>query len=62
MVVAIVITAITAALGLVGAITGQTVAVVLGDLIGFVVAKSKSESDPHKTGSNTGGSGAAGRP
>jgi hypothetical protein len=51
-VVAIVIATITAALGLVGAITGQTVAVVLGGLIGFVLAKSQSEPDSHETGSS----------
>ena len=61
-VVAIVIATITAALGLVGAITGQTVAVVLGGLIGFVVAKSQSESDSHETGSSKKGSGPAGSP
>lgn len=52
-VVAIIIAALTGALGLAGALTGEGVATILGALVGYVVAKGQTETRP---GSSTDGS------
>ena len=58
-VVAIVIASVTATLGLSGALTGEAVATILGGLVGYVVAKSQSEPDAHKSGGQASGQGGA---
>lgn len=54
-VVAIVIASVTTALGLSGALAGEAVATILGGLVGYVVAKSQSEPDAHKSGGQASG-------
>jgi hypothetical protein len=61
-VVAIAIAAVTGALGLAGAITGEAVATILGALAGYVVAKGQTEtrspSQPQSGGGGSSGGGA----
>jgi hypothetical protein len=60
-VVAIVIAAVTAALGFAGALTGEAVATILGALVGYVVAKGQTETaSGSRSGSSGSGSGSGG--
>ena len=54
-VVAVVIASVTGALGVVGALTGEGVATILGALVGYVVPKGAAEHSP-TTGSGNGSS------